>query len=272
MDEVDGRDTPQPDHFRFLFDPRQTLTLLAGHRRRFGNAVAALTSEELAAPSRCAGWTVGDVLRHGIWADGALRRIWSGDRSMSKGFDPRTTPDEFVRAERAVADEDIRERYLSSTDTMIAELSDAGTERFGVPSWSPAGRVPWWISAVHVGWDSTVHERDILTPLGRSVEVPADEAATALAYVLVLASFLGGREVLDATIGPVQLRVGTGPTTVRAAGPDATDDDTVIVCTGDPAALTDALTGRGQLVDVLVGPPGVAQRLNGLATFFTTAP
>src|SRR5579863_8617400 len=131
-DRRPGTEAPQADHAHLLFEPAAVMGALAGHRRRWAAAVSSLSADELAAPSRCTGWTVADLLRHGVWVDATMRRIWAGDTSMSKSFDPRSTPDEFVRAQRSVPDEEVRGHYLASTEAMVAELEGAGPERFGV--------------------------------------------------------------------------------------------------------------------------------------------
>lgn len=278
--EQPGEDAPQAEHIRFLFDPDTTLGTLAGHRRRFGAAVATLGADELKAPSRCEGWTVADVLRHGVWADATMRRIWSGDESLAEGFDPRTTPNQAVQADRAVPDEEIRRRYLSSTEAMIVELESADPERLGRPSLSPAGRVPWWMSAVHLGWDSTVHERDVLAPLDRTVEATADETVLALAYSLVLTSFFSGRAPLDVQIDTVRLSCGSGPVTASTIGAATEEndgnrepaDDTVSVLTGDPVEIIDALAGRISPGEALHGDVALIERLGGLARYFISTP
>ncbi|MGA2521829.1 MAG: maleylpyruvate isomerase N-terminal domain-containing protein [Acidimicrobiales bacterium] len=280
-----GSDAPQADHIRFLFDPAHTLALLIGHRRRFGATVAALTDEELAALSRCRGWTVADVLRHDVWVDATIRRIWSGDGATLRGFDPRVTPDESVRADRAVPDREVVARYLSSTEAMITELERVDPARYGDPSRSPAGRVPWWLSAVHVGWDSTIHERDVLVPLGRTVEEQSGEAPVWLAYSLVLASFFEpGR--FDVAVGGVRLRRGDGPVTVCLSEPQATSQGTThgtagraidgttpqpTILRGDPVAVVDAVSGRVPLGAALHGDPSDVERLGGLARYFGEA-
>lgn len=278
--ELPGEHAPQADHIRFLFDPETNLVALAGQRRRFGATVAVLTVEELKAPSRCEGWTVADVLRHGVWADATMRRIWSGDESLADGFDPRTTPNEAVQADRAVPDEEMRLRYLSSTAAMIIELESADPERLGHPSLSPAGRVPWWLSAVHLGWDSSVHERDVLSPLDRTVEATADETMLTLAYSLVLASFFSGPGPLDLQIDMVRLRRGNGPViastkrsdTKENDGDDHRADEPATVLTGDPVAIIDALSGRIASAEALHGEVAVIERLCGLARYFTSSP
>jgi uncharacterized protein (TIGR03083 family) len=253
---------------------------MAGQRRRFASTVAGLSAQELTVPSRCAGWTVADVLRHLVWADDTLRALWSGDESMLAGFDPRTTPADAVRADRAVPDDEIRQRYLVSAEAMALDLEAAGPERFGLPSISPVGPVPWWMSAVHLSWDSTVHERDVLAPLGRAVEDVPAEIEPCLAYSLVLVSFFCGRAPVHVRIGSVHLRRGADGV-VQAWDDTAADgggrddqpglDDTTVL-TGPPVAAIDALCGRGSLTTTLAGDGGVIERLGGLARYFTSAP
>ena len=279
-DQRPGSEAPQADHIRFVFDPGTTLRAFAGQRRRFSAAAGALTTEELAAPSRCEGWTVADVLRHLVWVDATMHRLWSGDESMVAAFDPRVTPNEAVRADRSIPDEEIQRRYVSSTQIMAAELESAGPERFGRPSVSPAGQVPWWLSAVHIGWDSTIHERDALIPLGRAVEMAETEMTPCLAYGLVLASFFAGRDPLLVQIGATQLSRDGGPVVATALDTDVPErigggrcaEETPTVLEGEPVATIDAVSGRGSLREVLRGDAEVIDRLSGFARYFTARP
>ena len=223
-----------------------------------------------------------DVLRHLVWADATVRRIWSGDLSGVGGFDPRVTPNEAVQRDRSVSDEAIRNRYLESTSTMLRDLVDSDPERFGHPSLSPAGSVPWWMSAVHIGWDSSVHERDVMLPVGRPVERLDDETELCLAYSLALVSFFAGSEPLAVRIGSLQLSREAGPVTVQARTnvqeadklhDRATSSGTMIVMeSDDPVACIDAISGRGSLEQSLRGDPAVLHRLGGLARYFTSPP
>ena len=273
--EDTGADAPQAAHARLLFEPRATLDALARHRRRFSATVATLGPDELASASRCGGWTVADVLRHLLWADTTMRQIWCGEAPPVENFDPRITPDQWVQDYRRHSDEDIRARYLSSSTIMAAELESADAERFGQPSLSPLGAVPWWLSAVHIGWDSTVHERDVLLPLGRPVEPPAAENVPMLAYTLVLVSFFARGGPRRVRVGPVLVRRDDGAVAVSASPtPDHSGGDpptaSVTVAPGDDTAAIDALCGRGSVVASLDGDPAVVEELGGLARFFTS--
>jgi uncharacterized protein (TIGR03083 family) len=264
---------PQADHIHFLFDPRATLTAFGAQRRRMAAAAEDLSAEELASPSRCAGWTVADVLRHLVWVDVTIRRIWSGDNALAEGFDPRRTPNEAVRIDRAISDEEIRQRYLLSTDTMVADLECSDPQRFGQPSLSPAGAVPWWLSAVHVGWDSSIHERDVLLPLGRSPEQRDEETDPCLAYSLVLTSFFSGRDSLSVRLGIFTVHRSAGRVTVQGDEPDdPAPDSSAVVVADDPVQAVDAIAGRGSVEESLRGDAAVIHRLGGLARYFAKAP
>jgi uncharacterized protein (TIGR03083 family) len=271
---------PQAEHIRLLFEPRAALTTLAGQRRRFASIVETLSAEELASPSRCAEWTVADVVRHLVWVDRTVRGIWSGEQSVPEGFDPRVTPNDAVRHDRATSDEEIRDHYLSSTEIMLKELECSDTDRYGMPSLSPAGRVPWWMSAVHIGWDSSVHERDVVIPVGRGSAQLDSETELCLAYSLVLASFFAGRAPLTVRIGTIELRREDGPVTARAVtaapgGDEAVDPaapSATVVTADDPVKVVDAMCGRGPVETCLTGDAAVVHRLGGLARYFTSPP
>ncbi|MCU1449722.1 MAG: hypothetical protein JWP02_1892 [Acidimicrobiales bacterium] len=260
---------PQADHLRVELDPAVVLTAYARHRRRFGSSAGALDEAGLATPSRCAQWTVADVLRHGCDVDRIIRSIWAGESPIG-GFDPRVTPHEWVLEGRSVPDVEVRDRYIESADAMAADVEGSGPERWGLPSLSPAGAVPWWLGVLHVLFDSWVHERDVLMPLGLEVAVVTDEVDVVLAYSLAIVPLVsrvvGTNDPVDAVVCGFRVSAGNGPVTVtRADG-----DPRVPVLTGDRALVVDALSGRGELEDVLTGDPAVAHLLGALARFFTT--
>jgi len=268
---------PQADHIRLLFDPQVAVATCTGQRRRFASVVEGLSTEELAWPSRCEDWTVGDVLRHLLWVDLTVRRIWSGDESIADGFDPRITPNKAVRKDRSVPDDEVRERYLLSSKAMVADLESSDSERFGQPSLSPAGHVPWWMSAVHIGWDSSIHERDALLPLGLRVEQLNNETDLYLAYSLVLTSFFAGRDPIAVRIGPAELRRDNGPVIVRMVSSAEVEDESrfespTVVTTEDPVKAIDAISGRGDAGDALRGEATFVHRLGGLSRFFSAGP
>ncbi len=89
-------------------DPSAIGTSTIAQRRRLVGIATGLSDDELAAPSRCDGWSVADVLAH---LDGT-NRFWSmsiaggltGEPTrMLDGFDPVATPAAMVEGGRTRA-------------------------------------------------------------------------------------------------------------------------------------------------------------------------
>ena len=258
MDTGAGQ-VPQGEQIRVDVEPADTLAAYAQHRRRFAAEAATLDRDALKMPSRCSLWSVADVLRHCRDVDEWMQAIWSGGRPPFRSFDPIMTPHEFVVAGRAVSDVEARDRYVESCEVLAADVGNSGPERWGVTSVSPVGFVPWWLSALHVFFDSWIHERDVLLPLGISPPVEDSEATPVLAYSLAVVGTLI-EEPTDAIVAGVHIVAGDPPTRATPVSEGA-----------DPKAaeIIDALLGRGRVADALEGvDPDVAQRLGALARIF----
>ena len=101
------------------------------------------------------------------------------------------------------------------------------------------------MSGLHIFFDSWVHERDALLPLG--IEPPAldDETGAVATYVVGVAATLASRPVATVIAG-VRVTVGDGPPAVTPeTGADI--DETEV------ATIIDALCGRGSLNAALAG-------------------
>jgi uncharacterized protein (TIGR03083 family) len=250
---------PQGEQIHVDVDPAATLAAYGQHRRRFAAEVGSLDEPALAAQSRCSLWTVADVLRHCRDVDDWMQALWSGGRPPFSSFDPITTPHEFVEAGRAISDVEARDRYVSSCATMAADVGGSGPERWGQTSVSPVGFVPWWLSALHVFFDSWIHERDVLLPLGLSVPVEASEALPVLAYSFAVVGTLI-KEPTDVLVAGVRVVTGEPPS---RATPVAENVDP------NAANIIDALLGRGSVEEALAGTdPVVVNRLGSLARIF----
>jgi len=255
-------ETPQADHIRVDIDPAAALAAYARHRRRFADEVSKLADADLAAPSRCDKWSVADVLRHGCDVDRWMQAIWSGEPLPFSSFDPRTTPHDSVVEGRTVADAEVRHQYVASAQVMADDVAGSGPDRWGLPSVCPAGLVPWWMSALHVFFDSWVHERDALLPLGRTVPAEPTETAPVLSWAVSLVGHIGA-DPLDAEVGGVHVVRHDGVVSTHTAG----------AAGGDVAAIIDAVSGRGSVEDALAGcDPAIVQRLGAMARFFDTEP
>ena len=252
---------PQADHVRVELDPAPVLQAYARHRRQFAEDVQSFDEDALAVPSRCAGWSVADVVRHCIDADGWIQAIWTGAPLPFEHFDPTRTPDDFVVAGRSILDPEVRDRYGPSADAVVADVTARPPERWGDAAFSPLGAVPWWLSAVHMFYDSWLHRRDVLLPLGRDPEPAADETLPMVAYSLAIVGILSSGPT-EAEIAGVRMVRADGPVVVSAAGGNGADP-------AAQAAIVDAISGRGSLEDALPGEdPALVHRLGALARIF----
>jgi hypothetical protein len=191
-----------------------------------------------------------------------MQATWARRPLPFKQFDPITTPHEFVVAGRSVSDTEVRDRFVVSSETMADDVESSGPERWGSTSISPLGLVPWWLSALHVFYDSWVHERDVLLPLGMEAAVDPDEAVPVLTYSLAIVGILISEQI-DTVIASVRLVTGNPPV---MATPTTSDADR------DSALLIDALSGRGSVEDALPGTdPFVVRHLGALARLFQPA-
>ena len=253
---------PQAEHITLDLDPAGALAAYARHRRRFADEAASLSDADLATQSRCSKWTVADVLRHGCDVDAWMQAIWTGGPLPFTSFDPRTTPHDSVMEGRDLPDAQVRDRYVTSARAMADDVEASGPSRWGLPSLCPAGPVPWWMSALHVFFDSWVHERDALLPLGRSVPVEPEETAPVLTWAVSLVGHVG-TDPLDAEVGGVHV--------VRRDGVVSTT--TTVNGAHDVAAIIDAVSGRGSVDEALAGcDPAVVHRLGAMARFFDAEP
>lgn len=189
--------------------------------------------------------------------------LWSGNPPPFTTFDPNTTPHQFVVAGRALSDPDARDRYTASAERMTADVESSDQDRWGKPSFSPLGRVPWWLSTLHIFFDSWLHERDIFIPLGVQPIVEPDEIQAVLAYTLALVGVFAGGVPIDTVVGGVRLVVGEGRPSVRVVSPDETLN---------AAQVVDVLSGRGSIAAALPeAAPETVHALSGLHRFLVSA-
>lgn len=239
------------------FDPGSVRKPLLRQRRRLLDTLGGLSDDQWSAPSRCADWSVQDVVTHLIGTDGFWTASLAGGLAGKPtrflvGFDPKATPAAMVDA--AVADGPARTLAELTEATsqfcgLVEGLDVAGLE---VIAEAPPGHVPAHVMLHHALWDCWVHERDICLPLGIDVPEEADEVLACLRYAIALAPALSltnghdGRGNLiadvsdpDATIVATvtdHVMVGSGP--APAAGP---------VLRGDAVRLVEALSVRAPL-------------------------
>ena len=229
-------------------------TPMVRQRERLAGVLAGLDDEQWAAPSRCAGWSVQDVMKHlttanQFWALSIASARQGQPTRFLASFDPVATPASMVEAVRGQQPGET----LSQFEQSIAAIAEAEAGMIDA-DWlllaeSPLGHVPIRALAAHALWDSWVHERDVMLPIGLDPVEEPDEIAVCLSYVAALSpAFLAstgstrtGAIALDATDPPVELVIELGDTVVIRAGSAPAG---ALHLTGDAVTLTEALSFR----------------------------
>jgi len=253
-------------------DPERLFDAFAEQRKRFVAVLEGFGPGDWAAPTRCADWSAQDVVRHLCDANAIIAGTAAHSLDVAAGFDPRTTPREWLRASSRESPRDTLGRFMATTEEALVCGRARLTDGLVFDVQLPYGQMDWTVLALHAFWDSWIHERDVLLP--RGAEHPTDDDATvyATSYGLFVAAVVasmfgapvdaklklggigGGTFELDATGGSVSLTAERTPT----AGPSA-------------AVVTDALAGRSQMAESLADLPAETRTaLSALADFFNT--
>jgi uncharacterized protein (TIGR03083 family) len=277
--------TPRYDGSLFLTidgSPDDVLEPLTRQRRRLLATLAELDDAQWAAPSRCEGWSVQDVIAHlcgtnQFWAVSiACGRQGAPSQFLAAvGFDPVATPEQMVDAVRHEAPAATLARF-DETNAALAESLVAITEaEWMAPAEAPLGHVPLCAVVAHALWDSWIHERDIVVPLGLDPVVEPDEVALSLVYVTALSpGFLAaggstrtGVLAVDAVDPDVHFVVEVGPTVTVRGGDGVAGTARV---EGAAVDLVEHLSFRRPLVLGL--DPTEQWMLGGLAEAFDVPP
>ncbi len=242
-------------------------------RRRLLRAARELRDDEWTHPSRCAEWNARELVVHVLGATDACRTTLTGEHSVfAGGFDPSRSPDTFVQTRVADPPSAILRELAIAIDrcgTAIETVRVQDPELRVTAVWGES--VDWRLFVTHMFWDSWLHERDLLEPLGREVEIVDDEARLAAAYGLHCAGIMLG--VLGRPLEITLALDGPGSATFRAVA-EGTDvrisvaelDDRPV--NGSVVAVTDVLAGRGDgLGAVLDAPEETVEALAQVGAF-----
>ncbi|MGI9576879.1 MAG: maleylpyruvate isomerase N-terminal domain-containing protein [Microthrixaceae bacterium] len=241
------------------------------HRSRFLTALGQLDDDQWRSTTRCEDWDAIGVLWHLITAD----QFWAA--SISSGavgnptafladFDPTTTPGAISESARKDSPAETLAAMVE-VDTAFRTAVDAiDGEQWELPAESPIGHVPVRLALSHAFWDSWLHERDILVPLGLETEPEPDELWNAAWYSLVAAAAQGGligdeRSVAPGPEEPFTVRVTLEEFPDRTLelrvdeGVSVTETDEAGTGIGSALALVEYFTGRAaEPVGTLPGP------------------
>jgi len=264
-------------------DPTAIAGPVVRQRRRFVEELGRLSDDQWAQASRCEGWSARDVIVH---LD-STNTFWTFSLSAGRAgeptrflatFDPVASPAELVAAAGAKPPEEVLASFSASTEAFAQLVESFTDDEWTLVAESPPGHVSATALAHHALWDSWVHERDVLLPLGRTPAEEPDEVAACLRYAAALAPGLALTNGVDAT-GTLALRATDpdlafvvevdGRVTVRDGAPTPADPIDLTL-TGGAVDLVEALSMRRPLdADV---PADAAWLVQGLADVFETDP
>lgn len=160
---------------------------MVGQRRRLEAVLRSLTEDQWHHPSRCAGWTVQDVITHltstnAFWALSIQRGLAGEATCFLAAFDPAASPAALVAEHQGTPTDVTLERFATSTEALARVVEDLDDEGWAKTAEAPPGHLPIRLVADHAVWDAWVHERDIVLPLGREPVVDDVEVRTCLRY------------------------------------------------------------------------------------------
>jgi uncharacterized protein (TIGR03083 family) len=252
---------------------------LVRQRERLATELARLDESTWVSPSRCEGWSVQDVVLHLIttnqfWAFSFAAGLAGDPTRFLSTFDPVASPAELVRAAPQEPPAQVLARFVATNDELAAILAGIGGEQWELLGEAPVGHVSLREVALHALWDSWIHERDVLLPLGRTPVEDADELAACLRYSAALgpsmAATLGstrrGTLGVEATDPAIAFHVEVGPQVVLRAGPAPAGAP---VLRGRAADLVEILSYRLEAVPDLPEPD--RWMLGGLDRIFDRA-
>lgn len=246
--------------------------LLRAHHQRLLDNWQGFAPAQWESPSRNKEWTVHHTVRH--VADVVERGAAAMNREPALGedaFDPRSTPDAWLAASDGESPVDTIDRFTAASTVFRAGVADRLAAGDNSRDRTVYGTAHWTVNVAHVLWDSWLHERDVLLPLGLPAPSTEEEERLVGLYGLLMALVpsMTFEQSISAT---VQLR-GVGLRTIEVScdagflGSAEVPAGAAPITGAMPAAI-DALAGRGDAVaDAL---PGAPEELGFLAAFFNS--
>ncbi len=244
-------------------------------RRRLTATLASLTDEQWAHASRCDGWSARDVVVHlestnTFWTYSIEAGRRGEPTRFLADFDPVRSPAQLVAGSQDVPASEVLDGFVRSTEALADLLASLDDRDLSALAEAPPGHLDVSAVANHALWDSWVHERDILLPLGIAPDEEADEIAACLRYAAALGPALAvtrgtarrGVLTVAATEPDVEFVVDIGDRVVVREGTDRAD----LELSGAAVELLEALSIRRPLDRPL--PEESAWMLEGLAEAF----
>lgn len=244
-------------------------------RRRLAATLATFTEEQWSHPSRCAGWTNRDVIVHldstnAFWSFSIASGVGGAPTQFLATFDPVASPAALVDGAADVSSSEVLTKFTASTEAFAEQLVALDTDGWSALAEAPPGHISVSALVHHALWDSWVHERDILLPLGIAPAVEDDEVAACLRYGAALGPALArtrgdvrtGTLALEVTDPGVAAVIDIGDRIVVSSGTGSAD----LQFTGDAVELLEAFSIRRPFPHVV--DPSHTWMLGGLSETF----
>lgn len=193
--------------------------------RAFAELLRSLSDRDLEAPTRCEGWSVGDVAGHVV---GTVVDITVGNLD-GQGTPPVT--ERQARERRGRSAVQLADELDAASATLMSILTTFDEDAFAGPAPDPSFTLGFAVEAIW--YDAYLHGDDIRAALGR----PSERGAGLRCAVYHVAGYLENRGSEPMTLA----LVGLEPVPVAGGGIEITADplDFVLAATGrrDPRAL-----------------------------------
>ncbi|WP_214406188.1 maleylpyruvate isomerase family mycothiol-dependent enzyme [Pseudonocardia lacus] len=136
---------------------------LLRQRRRLAEVLAALDPDQWSIPTRCARWSVRDVVVHLVGINELWQASIAGARAgeptrLFRSFDPVVTPALLVEAVPGWTPSHALARFVETTDALAAAVAGLDDEGWSLIGESPLGHVELRLVATHALWDGWIHE------------------------------------------------------------------------------------------------------------------
>ncbi len=246
-------------------------------RRRLAEIVSGFSSRQWSEGSRCEGWRVQDVIAHltatdRYWYRSLAAALAGEPTRLLVGFDPKASPAALVEGTRGAPSQEVLESYLEAGRTLCTAVESLDEGAWDVVGESPVGHVTTNVVLHHALWDSWVHERDILLPLGMTQDHESDEILAALRYVAGLGPAFTlqrdrsahGRLVLD--VSDPDARITVVVEREHVAVSNGVGSDGTVEVTGDAVTILEALSVRSPWPSLI--SPSLRWLVDGIAEVF----
>jgi uncharacterized protein (TIGR03083 family) len=256
-------------------DPSAIAAPAIRQRRRLADTLASFTDEQWAHPSRCELWSVRDVIVHlestnTFWTFSISAGMSGKPTQFLATFDPAASPAQLVAAAGDISNAEVLDRFAASTNALADLWASMDASQWTTLAEAPPGHISASAVTHHALWDSWVHERDVLLPLGLDSELHDDEVTSCLRYAAGLGPALArcrgdahtGVFTLAATDPDLSIMVDVGDTVAVRSGRADAD----LHLAGNAVDLLESLSVRRPLSQTI--PPTSAWMLTGLSDTF----